>query len=155
MTAGFREFERRVVAGSGAADFERLRACILGWGIQRGAGLEVRDAPTRIRAGATARLVIKVGPLRISGPLRVTDAWDAADRAGFSYETLPGHPEDGEESFVASLASDGVVTFTIRARSRPGRWWSRLGAPLARILQDRATERYLATAIAAGRPPAE
>jgi len=153
MAPAFREFERSVVVGSGTADFERLREHILCWGIQRGAGLEVRDAPARIHVGATAALVIQVGPMRIPAPLRVTEVWDESYRAGFRYETLPGHPEDGEEAFVATLAADDVVTFTLQGRSRPGRWWSRLGAGYARGLQERVTERYLATAVMAARSP--
>jgi uncharacterized protein (UPF0548 family) len=36
------------------------------------------------------------------------------------------------------------VTFTITAFSAPGRWFTRLGGPLARLVQSRMTRRYLA-----------
>jgi uncharacterized protein (UPF0548 family) len=34
--------------------------------------------------------------------------------------------------------------FRITAFSKPGRWFTRLGAPLARLVQTRMTRRYLA-----------
>lgn len=68
---------------------------------------------------------------------------DEPDRVGFAYGTLPGHPECGEQSFVVTRDETGAVWFTIRAFSRPARWFSRLGAPVTRVLQRLATRRYL------------
>lgn len=62
---------------------------------------------------------------------------------GFAYGTLTGHPESGEESFVVRLDED-VVRLDIVAFSRPARWYSRLGSPVVRVIQDRITDRYLA-----------
>jgi uncharacterized protein (UPF0548 family) len=42
VPAGFRGAHRRVVVGSGRADFERARAAVFDWRAQRGAGLRVR-----------------------------------------------------------------------------------------------------------------
>ncbi len=68
---------------------------------------------------------------------------DEADRVGFAYGTLPGHPECGEESFVVSSDARGDVWFEIRAFSRPGTWYVRLGAPVSRLIQRSITELYL------------
>ncbi len=50
---------------------------------------------------------------------RVVDVVDQPDRCGFVYGTLPNHPEQGEESFIASRSANGVLTFEIVAVSRP------------------------------------
>ena len=67
---------------------------------------------------------------------------DEPDRFGFTYATLPGHPECGWESFVVARV-EAEVRFTIEAVSKPAATIVRLGAPIARQLQKRATIRYL------------
>ena len=66
---------------------------------------------------------------------------------GFAYETLPGHPENGKESFVVTRVRtpDGFdeVWFTVTAYSKPALWCSRLGGPVTRIIQNRHTNKYL------------
>jgi uncharacterized protein (UPF0548 family) len=69
---------------------------------------------------------------------------DESDRFGFGYGTLPGHPECGEEAFVVNRHHDGRITFDITAVSKPRHPLVRLGAPVARIMQMRATRNYLA-----------
>ncbi|WP_240640516.1 DUF1990 family protein [Microbacterium sp. 10M-3C3] len=49
-----------------------------------------------------------------------------------------------EERFALELTASGAVVFRITAFSKPGRWFTRLGAPLARLVQTRMTRRYLA-----------
>ena len=68
---------------------------------------------------------------------------DEPDRAGFAYGTLPGHPECGEESFIIERGGDGLLTFTVAAWPRPATRVSRVAGPLAAVLQDRMTGRYL------------
>ena len=43
---------------------------------------------------------------------------DQKNRFGFTYGTLPVHPEQGEESFAIVIAPDGIVTVEITAVSR-------------------------------------
>lgn len=57
-------------------------------------------------------------------------------RAGFTYRTLDGHPELGEETFcVEKDRLTGEVRVALRAWSRPGHWLTRLAAPVARRIQ--------------------
>jgi uncharacterized protein (UPF0548 family) len=152
----FHEFERSVAVGAGEHAFLAARAAILAWGLQSGSGIEVLEAPPEVRVGATARLRIRLGPIRVNAPVRVTEVVEAPRRAGFVYETLPGHPEDGAESFIVEWQPDDTVRVVIAARSRHGRWFTKLGAPFARIVQRRATEGYFDAARAAavaGPPP--
>jgi uncharacterized protein (UPF0548 family) len=68
---------------------------------------------------------------------------DDAASFGFAYGTLPEHPEKGEELFLVTRGANGQVRFEIVAFSRPHDLVTRLGGPLARRLQVRATARYL------------
>lgn len=74
-------------------------------------------------------------------------------RAGFTYWTLAGHPECGQETFsVEKHPQTGEVVAALRSWSRPGIWLTRLGAPITRLVQvhaNRAALRQLA-AVAAG-----
>jgi len=68
---------------------------------------------------------------------------DEPGRRGFSYGTLPGHPEAREESFVVRLSDDDVVTLTIHAFSRPASLLTRAAGPAGRLVQSWQTTRYL------------
>ena len=73
---------------------------------------------------------------------RVTDSFDGpADgvwRAGFTFRTLRGHPELGEETFfVEKDPASGAVRAGLRSWSRPGLWLTRLASPFARRVQVR------------------
>ena len=93
--------------------------------------------------GETAMLTIRFIGVSVSAPVRVVYVIDEADRSGFGYGTLDGHPESGEESFIVSRESDGSVWLTITAFSRPSSWkWRLLALPL-RVAQALYTRRYL------------
>ena len=70
---------------------------------------------------------------------------DDDNARGFTYRTLPGHPERGQETFLVTRdpATD-VVRLIITASSRHATWLARIGGPVARAEQDRLTRRYLA-----------
>jgi len=74
---------------------------------------------------------------------RVTASFDGPDggvwRAGFTFRTLTGHPELGEETFyVEKDAATGEVRAGLRSWSRPGLWLTRLVSPYGRRVQVRA-----------------
>lgn len=116
------------VVGRGPEDFAAVRDAILGYGMQRGAGLRVRASTPAAAVGTVLVMTTPLfGPIRI--PCRVVYVLDEPDRAGFAYGTLPGHPESGEELFSVELRPDGAVVAVVAAFSRPGRWYSRLGSP--------------------------
>jgi uncharacterized protein (UPF0548 family) len=145
MPAGrYHQLERRVRVGDGDEDFERARVTVLTWGMQREAGLLVFPADRPPRDGLTVLVVTRLGPLRVIAPCRVLWTVDQSGLAGFGYGTLPGHPESGEEAFLVERGADGVVWARVRAFSRPATWYSRLGAPVARLVQSRVTVGYLA-----------
>lgn len=153
LPGGYRVFRRRIRVGYGQDAFERAGAYVLGWGVQRGAGFGVYPGVPAV-PGATALVVLRPPGLpwpRLVIPCRVVWTVRAAERIGFAYGTLPGHPERGEESFVVEREADGLVWFEVAAFSRPARWYARLGGPLTRLFQDLATRRYLRAVAAAVR----
>lgn len=79
----------------------------------------------------------------VTAPCRVVYVIDEADRCGFAYGTLPGHPESGEEAFLLDRGTDTATTFTITGFSRPATTAAKLAGPLARRVQDFLTARYL------------
>jgi uncharacterized protein (UPF0548 family) len=101
------------------------------------------DGAARVCAGMSADLVIKTFGLEIAAPVRVVLVIEEPNRAGFAYGTLPGHPEQGEESFIVVREPDDSVFFVVRSFSRASTWWYRLGTPLLRFQQRAMTRRYL------------
>ena len=140
---GYHHVRKSAVIGRGRARFEDAAAKVMRWGMLRGAGVRV-DASSEVAAVGSEVLVV-LGPLR--APCRVVYVIDDADRRGFAYGTLPGHPERGEELFTVTLTDDDRVLLQIAAFSRPARWWSRVGGPVARRVQDRITARYAAALV--------
>jgi uncharacterized protein (UPF0548 family) len=125
--------------------FDALGQFILDWGVQRGAGLRVPAGPVSEGSSVTLRL----GLFRV--PVHVVRVLAEPDRRGFVYGTLRGHPETGEEAFLAERDHLGTWVH-VRAFSRPARWYSRLGSPVSAWMQRRYTERYIRAAQAAVGP---
>lgn len=149
LPPGYHHVRRRVRLGTGEPVFQAAAEALGRWQAQRGAGLVV-DSP-RPEVGLTVRLGIGIGRWRIWAPTRIVWVLDEPGRYGLGYGTLPGHPASGEEAFVVSTEPDGSVWFDIRAFSRPARWFFRLGGPVARLVQSRVTDRYVAVIEAAAR----
>ena len=80
---------------------------------------------------------------------RVTHSFRGRDgdvwRAGFTFQTVAGHPMVGEETFwVEKDRATGTVKAGLHSWSRPGTWLTRLGKPLLRRVQVRASHAALA-----------
>jgi uncharacterized protein (UPF0548 family) len=95
-------------------------------------------------------LGVGVGPLRMRAPCRVIYTITEPQRRGFAYDTLPGHPESGEEAFTVSHRDDGLVVFMITAFSRPATIAARAAGPVGLLIQRHLTQGYL-RALAHGR----
>lgn len=152
--AGYRVARERIRVGEGPEAFRRLSDAIMEWDLHRGAGLRVRADTERARPGSRVVSGFGAGPLRLPAPCRVVWCVEEPGRAGFGYGTLPGHPESGEESFLAVLEPDGGVYFELFAFSRPSSWLYRLGDPVASACQRIVTRGYLRAARAYAGSPA-
>ncbi|WP_433613632.1 DUF1990 family protein [Dactylosporangium sp. CA-139114] len=141
LPAGYLHVTRRVRLTAG---FAEAAEALAHWRPQRGAGLRVRTDAERAGLGVEFASGIGAGPLRLWVPCKIVWIEDRADRFGFGFGTLPGHVETGEEAFLLSTDAEGAVWFEVRAFSRPAKWWTKLGAPVARLVQARVTDRYVA-----------
>jgi uncharacterized protein (UPF0548 family) len=101
------------------------------------------DGTPQISAGVTAELRIRAYGRIVTAPVRVVLVIDEPNEAGFAYGTLPGHPEEGEESFVVTHEPDDSVWFTVRSFSRGSTLLYRAVSPLLRRQQRLMTKRYL------------
>lgn len=107
--------------------------------------------PDRVISGVVDRVPVEVGDtigaafhlgpgVDVFFASRVSERFDGETnglwRTGFTYQTLVGHPELGQETFsVEKNLSTGQVMVALRAWSRPGTWLARLTRPLARHWQ--------------------
>ena len=110
---------------------DAVRAVIRSWEFKRRAGFDTPAAPPA--AEQKGVLATRVLGIRFSEPIRVV--W--ADERGFGYETRPGHPIYGEESFVLENG-----TFTARSISRPSTFVWRMLSPALRLMQRRTHAQY-------------
>ena len=93
---------------------------------------------------------VRFAPLRLFFCARVVDVFDRVDpdgtwhRAGFTYRTLVGHPELGEETFaVEKELATGRVRVALRSWSRPGTVLAKVFLPFVRRMQVSASRRSL------------
>jgi uncharacterized protein (UPF0548 family) len=134
--------------GSGLDVYRRVADGILGWELQRRAGLRVHADAPRAVPGAQVVSGFGVGPFRLPAPCRVVWVHEASadgvpQSAGFGYGTLPGHPARGEESFEVEINGQGDVWLRIRAFSRPANWFYAAGGMVTRAAQRYVTSRYI------------
>lgn len=139
---GFRTESFRRTIGSGDHDLATARTALQEWGAHRGSGVEVFPRDASVAEGETVAIVTRQMGLWVLAACRVVSVVDGPSEFGFTYATLPGHPECGYESFTVRRRGDDVA-FEVEAVSRPGIALVRLGAPVTRILQRRASEAYL------------
>ena len=143
LPAGYHTMIVEQQVGTGRSWFDEAVHRLMSWDMHRRAGLLVDFADHDVTLNGVAVLGVRLGPWRLRAPVRVLDVIDTPSTAGFAYGTLPGHAECGEERFLVHLDPDGSVRAEIRAFSRPGRWFTRLGGPVARRVQTGTTRRYL------------
>ena len=139
---GFRRFSHAVTLDR--HDLALAAADLFAWRVHRRAGLRVQSSDAVLRQGTVVLLRLGLGPASVRIPCRVIEVVDEPDRKGFTYATLPGHPECGVEQFALETAEDGRVRFRVSAVSRHATLLARLAGPLARGAQDVMTRRYLA-----------
>jgi uncharacterized protein (UPF0548 family) len=150
---GYHLTQRSAPIPSSVEAFQAVARHIATLGMQRGAGLAVYAPMTSSDGVADGDVVVcgaGVGALVLPVPCRIVWTRHEPAFAGFGYATLPGHPEQGEEAFWVARTPDGRAHVGIAAFSRPGRWFTRLGAPVGRLVQRWVSGRYLASARAMG-----
>lgn len=139
----YRRLRRQAAVGVGRDRFVQAADRLQSWGMHEGAGVRVEASVLRVAVGAVALLRVGFGPFSVRAPVRVVHVVDEPAIRGFTYGTLPGHPEEGIESFLVELGDDGSVTATIEAWSRPASLAARASGPVGGLVQSWITTRYL------------
>ena len=143
LPSGYHHVRASTVLGQGERTWDRARAGLRQWAAHRGAGITIEPGDAPIQEGTTVAVLMSAGPLRVVASCRIVLVVDEPDRYGFAYGTLPAHPEEGEERFVVTRDPDTTVSFEVVAFSRPHDRLTKLGGPIPRALQRRATTRYV------------
>jgi uncharacterized protein (UPF0548 family) len=143
LPPGYHHVRAGTELGAGDAVWARARGAIRAWAAHGGAGITVVPADATIEEGVTVLVLTSAWPLHVVGACRIVRVIDEPSRYGFAYGTLPAHPERGEEHFVVTRDDRGGVRFDVVAFSRPQDLLTKLGGPIPRRMQARATKRYL------------
>ena len=143
LPAGYHHVRATAELGHGDAVFEAAAHGVRTWRLHRGQGIRVLPDDPGLAAGADVVLDVPLMGLHVIAACRVVWSVDDADRVGFGYGTLPVHPESGEEAFVVERTPSGDVVVEIAAFSRPRALLTKLGGPVARRQQRKATDRYI------------
>ncbi|MFF7408297.1 DUF1990 family protein [Streptomyces lydicus] len=135
LPGGYHHLVEEMPLGHGRQVLRAAGEAITTFRMHRAAGTVIRADAPRAEPGVAVDVSLGVGRLRLRAPCRVVWAVAGEDRVGFAYGTRPGHPECGEEAFLAELRADGSVWFTVTAFSRPAVPLTRLAGPLVPVLQ--------------------
>lgn len=141
-SSGYRRSEVSAVIGHGDAVWARASEELMRWRVKTASGFAV-DNDKPVSKGDQVLVAARLLGLTIVEPVEVTDVVRDTDRVGFAYLTLPGHPVNGEESFIAHRHGD-EVRLTVRSltRAAPQQPWRAL-YPVLLIAQVIARRRYL------------
>ena len=99
------------------ADFDTAADKLFSWGLQRSGLFRVKPSHDIVEEGAEVSLGL--GPWEFH--CRVVDVFHEEGRCGFTYGTLPGHIERGEETFTLERLRDGRTLLLVDASSQPAR----------------------------------
>ncbi len=123
--------------GLGSDDFAAARDALHRWEQFDRGWLVLSNEPAPIQEGAVVAYAARVLRSWWGYGCRVLSVVDQPRRFGFTYGTLQGHAECGEERFLVEHRPDNKVVYSLLAMSRPGRWFSWPGVPIARSAQAR------------------
>lgn len=142
LPRGYKHDRSERVLGVGDQAWADAKVAVMNWSAHRHAGVRVVPDTPPVE-GEVVMVSFKVPKAYVIGGCRVVLVVEEDDRVGFAYGTLPGHPERGEESFMVHRDEDGTVRAVITVFSKANDPLVRLGAPIARRMQKRATKQYL------------
>jgi uncharacterized protein (UPF0548 family) len=140
---GYHHVRATAELGSGDEVFAAAADGVRTWRLHRGQGFRVVPGDAGVVAGTDVVVDVPLVGVHVIAACRVVWSVDDADRVGFGYGTLPVHPESGEEAFVVERTPSGDVVVDVCAFSRPRHPLVRLGGPIARRQQRKATRGYV------------
>lgn len=130
-----------LLLGVGESTFIAASSRLRTWEAHRYAGLRV-DEPEPV-PGLLVSPQLRVLTLELTAPCLVIEVVDEPREYAFVYGTVPGHPEQGEQTFRVWLREDGLVKGCVASFSRGALPLTRLAAPISQRLQQLIARRYL------------
>lgn len=143
--SGYMSFERTVLLGEGDR-WAEVSEALMCWAVKTRSGFDVYPEDgslIRVRDDAAFILAARFGPFTVHEPIKVVSVVEEADRVGFAYGTLAGHPVSGEEAFIVFRDENGRVWLTLRSLTRPAHGGWRWLFPLILVAQRWYRYRYL------------
>jgi uncharacterized protein (UPF0548 family) len=134
---GYAMDHTRIRLGEGATIFEEARTALSQWEHFRLGWVETWPPALPIEAGQVVAVIAHSAGLWWLNACRIISVVDQAFQFGFTYGTLPGHAESGEERFRIERDRSDAVWYDILAFSRPRHILARLGRPWTRKVQKR------------------
>jgi uncharacterized protein (UPF0548 family) len=142
--AGFVADRRRVCLGQGQEAFDAARDRLRRWEMFRLGWVTICPDQPALVPGTVVASLARLGVVWWLNPCRIIYVDEGARRFCFAYGTLRGHAEIGEERFSVEWLDDDSVWYELYAFSRAGHWLTRVGYPLARLMQRRFGRQSLA-----------
>ncbi|QDS92841.1 hypothetical protein FF011L_15900 [Roseimaritima multifibrata] len=109
--------------GRRATDFQEAKAAMLAWKHFNVGWAAACPTTTPIREGENVAILARISGLWALAACRIIEVLHeespTSKRFGYSFGTLPGHPEQGEERFEVRCSANGIVTYRITAFFRP------------------------------------
>jgi uncharacterized protein (UPF0548 family) len=143
LPEGYHHTRSGVAIGAGEQAFMSACDALRAWAGHSYLNIVLTPERPPLEIGVVVVVEIPMGPVTVLAPCRIVTIIAEPNRFGFAYGTLPGHPERGEESFVVRREANEVVRFEVAAFSRPSALFVKLGGPVPRWFQRRATRGYL------------
>ena len=135
--AGYDNDDNHVILGHGDAVWDNAKHAIVNWQQYPKPWTNIYPAKAPLKKGQTVAVLFRVAGVWWRNSARIVYTINEEDRFGWAYGTLKDHVEQGEECFWIEKNGEGLVSYHIRAFSRPAFWMARMGYPLARHWQRR------------------
>lgn len=123
------------IIGSGEYQWEAAKEALHLWTQFPAPWTKILPERASLKVGQTVAVLFRIFGVWWINSARIVYAFDEPNRFGFAYGTLLGHLETGEECFWIERDTEGVITYHIRAFSKPYYWFVKLAYPMARYYQ--------------------
>ena len=140
---GYDNDHKRILLGEGKKIWDKAREGMSQGVFFPSSWVSVYPADFSLTEGKDLVLLIKLWAIYVLAGTRIVEIIDESNCFGFTYGTLEGHVETGEECFWIEKEENGAVFFHIKAFSRPAHFLVRLAYPFARSMQRRFVDQAL------------
>ena len=124
-----------IIVEQGETVWQKAKNALRGWQQFPLPWTKIYPNTTELKTGEVVSVIFKVFGLWWKNSAKIVYTFDEPNRFGFAYGTLPGHIEMGEEVFWVERDDTGLVSYHIKAFSKPHFWLVKLGYPIARMYQ--------------------